>query len=461
MAETLPSNLSVGDLKIIIHGLKMAGFSFVDQQALTEINAMIKSLPGPEEIDKLTINHMETIKKITIDVGGILRLVEIYGQRDMEYKVRYKTRTGLPPRYKVMDWRKAMKQEAIDLVKELVRMSSVADGQGKFDIADKLVRCAKKIQDTSIQEPDFIDVIAGMERSGFNQEAKLIREAYSWDQFKGNVRGLGTGIGNVVNNIKTDIQVGGLTAKFNNFIAGVKEFKKQLGALVGKLGNNPTLQKKVDDLNKSIEVDNKYVEQMVADIEGNLQQAQGVKQPDVQQRGGQSQVPAQLRFNGQPFPLEQADGKFYITVDNQKREVSQQGGKWTFAPAQQTPVTPDKPVNKDPKAAEKNLSESPMSQGLALQPVPTKGFKDYIKQDGPVKYNDGKAWRSGVVKGVKGRIVVVEDSETKQPVSVISSENFIQPSNFIPPTTKQPVRIKSPAEKSLAPSSHPKSPVKL
>ena len=49
-------DLTLDELKTIIHGLRMSTLSFVEENARTEINAMIKALPLPEKID-----HLDTI----------------------------------------------------------------------------------------------------------------------------------------------------------------------------------------------------------------------------------------------------------------------------------------------------------------------------------------------------------------------------------------------------------------
>lgn len=90
------------ELKQIILGLRMSTLSFVEEGAISEIQSMIKSLPSPEELEK-SFDDIESIKRLQNDIGGIMRLIEIYGKKDAEYNVRYKSRTGLPPRYKILE----------------------------------------------------------------------------------------------------------------------------------------------------------------------------------------------------------------------------------------------------------------------------------------------------------------------------------------------------------------------
>ena len=87
MSEKIPFEVTLQDLRAIIHGLKMATFSFVEEGALTEIKSMIKSLPSPEGINAL---EPGMVKSVQADIGNIMRLIEVYGKRDMEYKTRYK-----------------------------------------------------------------------------------------------------------------------------------------------------------------------------------------------------------------------------------------------------------------------------------------------------------------------------------------------------------------------------------
>jgi hypothetical protein len=138
---------SIEELKDIIKGLRMSTFSFVECGAIDEVNHMIQALPVPEELDRLTLPM--AIKKIREDVGKIMRVIELYGKRDKEYKIRYKSRTGLPPRYKVLEWRSAMKKS--EFVKEMIKVSSVADDKGNAEVATKLILFAKNVQEGKIE----------------------------------------------------------------------------------------------------------------------------------------------------------------------------------------------------------------------------------------------------------------------------------------------------------------------
>ena len=164
---------SIEELKVIIHGLRMSTLVSVEVGAIDEVQHMIQALPLPEELDRL--DNPMLIKKIRKDVGSIMRIVELYGKRDKEYKVRYKSRTGLPPRYKILEWRSAMKKA--EFIKEMIKVSSVADDKGNADVATKLMLFAKNVQEGKVEEQDVDDAIITLKSAGFDKEARMIREA--------------------------------------------------------------------------------------------------------------------------------------------------------------------------------------------------------------------------------------------------------------------------------------------
>jgi len=175
----MPTNdtidITLQDLRAIIHGLKMAPLGFIDDGAVDEINAMIKALPGPETINSL--DPME-IKGLQSSVGGIMELIEMYGKRDKEYKTRYKSRTGLPPRYKVLEWRCPMEQKSRDIARNLVKMSAVADGQGYSDVAGDLIKCAKKMGTEELPLKEVVGSIVNvLQKEGFSKESSMLKEA--------------------------------------------------------------------------------------------------------------------------------------------------------------------------------------------------------------------------------------------------------------------------------------------
>jgi len=168
-------DVTLQDLRAIIHGLKMASLGFIEDGAVDEINAMIKTLPGPETINELDL--ME-IKNIQNSVGSIMRLIEIYGKRDKEYKTRYKSRTGLPPRYKVLEWRKDMQQTARDITRSMVKTSAVADNNGYIEVAESLIKCAKKMESNELPLKEVLgSIVSVLRQEGFVKEASVIKEA--------------------------------------------------------------------------------------------------------------------------------------------------------------------------------------------------------------------------------------------------------------------------------------------
>ena len=171
MAENL-TEITLQDLRAIVHGLKMTPLAFVEEAALDEIEAMIKVLPGPESINSL---DPMGIKQLQSTVGNIMRLIELYGNRDGESKTRYESRTGLPPRYKVLEWRSPMNQLARAVTRGIIKTSAVVDDLGYSDISRRLIRCAKQVQDNKLSEIDLAKITADtLDKIGFSKEAASI-----------------------------------------------------------------------------------------------------------------------------------------------------------------------------------------------------------------------------------------------------------------------------------------------
>ena len=174
MPQDVSFDVTLQDLRAIIHGLKMFSLSFVEEKALTEINSMIKALPSPETINTLRPGDVKSLQN---NVGQIMRLIEIYGKRDMELKTRYKARTGLPPRYKVLDWRVNMEQKARDITRSMIKTSAAVDDLGYGDIADRFIKCAKKVEANEINEFELAKITADtLDRIGFTKEASSLRK---------------------------------------------------------------------------------------------------------------------------------------------------------------------------------------------------------------------------------------------------------------------------------------------
>ena len=176
-------NLTIHDLKAIIHGLKMSSFNFIEEGALDEIKAMIKALPSPESIDKM-IESPDSFKSIQSAIGNIMRFIELYGKRDMEYKVRYKSRTKLPPRYKVLDWRRAMNIKS-NIVSCMINLSEDLDRENYSSLSDRVLRCAKKLIDDKFDIKEFYsvtrDIVSSVDKGKLIKEAQRTATDYDLD----------------------------------------------------------------------------------------------------------------------------------------------------------------------------------------------------------------------------------------------------------------------------------------
>ena len=150
-------NLSIQDLRAMIHGLRMANFAFVDQDAKDQIIMKIQSLPNPEMLGKIA-DTPKDFEKVVKQVGEIMKMIEIYSKRDGEYRARFKSKKKLPPRYKVLEW-KNKKMETSNTVKTLVKFSARMDEMGIEKLAEKSLVCAKKIQDMTLAQADVDDFI--------------------------------------------------------------------------------------------------------------------------------------------------------------------------------------------------------------------------------------------------------------------------------------------------------------
>ena len=238
MSPEATFEVTLQDLRAIIHGLKMASLSFVEEKALTEINAMIKSLPGPEEINILEPGDVKALQSM---VGKIMRLIELYGKRDMEFKTRYKARTGLPPRYKVLDWRVPMEQKARDITRSMIKTSSIMDDIGHGDIAGRLIKCAQKVQSNDIDELELAHITADtLDSIGFKTEASLIRKEAQTielgvEDITGGLQQIYQSVDGVINSIKSKTSTLGNvpTARkavqlLENIWSHLEQFKKSL-----------------------------------------------------------------------------------------------------------------------------------------------------------------------------------------------------------------------------------------
>jgi len=165
-------------LRVIILGLKMSSLAFVEADALDEIRSRIKNLPSPETLNNLA-ETPRSLKEVRRDIGEIMEMINAYSQRDGEFKARYKSRTGLPPRYKVLEWKDMMQQNANNLVRQLIKISASIDEVDE-DISKDLIECAKCIRVKQDVRPELELTIGRLSREGFSEAVKSIREAQSF-----------------------------------------------------------------------------------------------------------------------------------------------------------------------------------------------------------------------------------------------------------------------------------------
>lgn len=139
------NNLTLQELRTIIHSLRMMEFASLDPDAVDYIRDKISQLPSAEAI--INYSGAEAMKDLKGAIGNIMYLIETYSRRDKEYKVRYESRTGLPPRYNVLEFKDVSKKSSFDVVNGIVKVSSEMDKIGKvcesidlIEIADKLLK---------------------------------------------------------------------------------------------------------------------------------------------------------------------------------------------------------------------------------------------------------------------------------------------------------------------------------
>ena len=277
-------NVTLDELKSIIHGLKMSPLSFIEDGAAEEIKAFIKALPSPEQLDGIASVPIN-ITRLQADIGNIMRFIELYGKRDLEFKTRYKSRTGLPPRYKVLDWRGNNMKNA-NVIKDIVKLSSEIDDKGYGQLSGKINKFASKVVDNKFDEAEYLDIVEALKNNG------LVKEAQFWQGLKGGFKGIGQGI----KNVKNEGRAGWLMGEFDYLYKQMKAFKTKVNDFSAKLTNNPTLKKKMDDLSGYI------------DIEGFVQAGNEVKKADQEQAAAAKQQ-EQQSTQQQEQPLTQSEDK--------------------------------------------------------------------------------------------------------------------------------------------------------
>lgn len=147
------SELSLDDLRKIMHSLRMSNFAFLEPSVLSIVDEKIKAFPSPENLDQIAETPM-ALKQIREQIGEVMQIIDHYGTKGAEYKIRYKSLTKLPPRYKILDWKKAC-------AKEMIKISKIADECGQGSVADYLINNAEAILKDKIDLNRVIDVTSG------------------------------------------------------------------------------------------------------------------------------------------------------------------------------------------------------------------------------------------------------------------------------------------------------------
>lgn len=251
------NELTLEELKTIIHGLRMSTLSFVEDGALSEINSMIKMLPLPEEIDKLT-RFPKAVKNVQNDIGNIMRLIELYGKRDVEFKTRYVSRTSLPPRYKVLEWRGNMKTDA-KIIRDIVKVSSDVDSKGHGELSGRINKFASNILQDKFDETEFEKIAMSLKESGLEKEA----------QFWQGVKGFMGGALGKAKEMATDLwqtgKAGGLEAQYAAIYKQLEVFKGKVGQLVSQ-ARDPNLKQRMQSLFQAIQLGEEQMNKAATDV---------------------------------------------------------------------------------------------------------------------------------------------------------------------------------------------------
>ncbi|MEI6297747.1 MAG: hypothetical protein WCO84_09010, partial [bacterium] len=157
----------------------MSSLTHVEPEAISEIQALIKDLPSPEELTKL--NNPRDLKKVRTQVGQIMQMMEAYGVKNFEYQARFKSVKNLPPRYKVHDWKKAS-------VQSIVKVSEIIDNKGYGNLSERILKV--------ISSKNFNEISDELYRLGFIEESKIVKAA------NGEVEGSDANSTEIVNSFK-------------------------------------------------------------------------------------------------------------------------------------------------------------------------------------------------------------------------------------------------------------------
>jgi len=327
-------DVTLQDLRAIIHGLKMTSLSFVEPEALDEIEAMIKSLPGAEELNQYAMDP-PSLKQLQAQIGGIMRIIELYSKRDSEYKTRYKSRTGLPPRYPVLEWRDQMPIAASktsktnkmeiknSLVKNLIRLSQDIDNEGLFNFASSLLSCAKDIRDNNnipiknlyIATKTYVKK-AGLHQVGLRKEAQALTDI---DMDMGDIRNGFAQVQAWFDNIQEALQQ---KSQYLGSHPKTQVFLKQLGEIwqqVAQLKESTNAQ--VDQIDQNASVIEKGMEELVPQYVEHLGQQYDIEFiPDPNDTGWEMAV---TTIDGKTYEVQRGSDNVNVIGPEVKEQVEQ------------------------------------------------------------------------------------------------------------------------------------------
>lgn len=324
-------DVTLQDLRAIIHGLKMASLSFVEPEALDEIEAMIKSLPGAEELNQYAMDP-PSLKQLQAQIGGIMRIIELYSKRDSEYKTRYKSRTGLPPRYPVLEWRDQMPIAASkinkmeiknSLVKNLIKLSQDVDNEGASfaSFACDLLACAKDIRNSNNIPVKNLHIVtkafvkkAGLYQAGLRKEAQALTDI---DMDMGDIRNgfaqVQAWFDNIQEALQQKSQYLGNHPKTQVFLKQLSEIWQQVAIL------KESTNAQVDQIDQSASAIEKGMEELVPQFVEHLGQQYNIEFiPDPNDTGWEIAV---ATVDGKTYEVQRGSDNVNVIGPEVKKQV--------------------------------------------------------------------------------------------------------------------------------------------
>lgn len=241
-------NISMEDLRTIIHGLKMSTFSFIPEEEIRDkVIFMIEELPSPEKLTEYSLD----LKNVKNYVGEIMRLIEVGGKRDEGFKVRHEAKKNMPPRYKVLTWRKSMNEK--DLTKSLIKMSVYADDRSEPVLAEKAIELAQSINNgVAVGDKELKTFTDAFENSQLHQEAAF---GDWWAGIKGGLQGGMQGAKNVGHMVadpaKANASLARAKSYVQNILSGIDGLEKSLSSAQGFV-YNPGMKESIGQIIQEI-----------------------------------------------------------------------------------------------------------------------------------------------------------------------------------------------------------------